>query len=151
MGLDLEWNKGPVTSVSLHLVILQEIISSKTYSPKKIVNTCSHSNITVWVCILNMHRWEIPNQPAARYFCIYVGYNHWKYEDCISYGSKVIAKVKVDNGQTDRTFERASLVEYACQIWRLYIWRFKNWRQTGQKQYAPIIRSGGIKKTQKHV
>ena len=41
--------RGPVTSVSLHLVILKEIIPIKTYSPmhKKIVNTCSHSNITV--------------------------------------------------------------------------------------------------------
>ena len=41
--------RGPVTSVSLHLVILKEIISIKTYSRmhKKIVNTCSHSNITV--------------------------------------------------------------------------------------------------------
>ena len=41
--------RGPVTSVSLHLVILKEIISIKTYSPipKKIVNTCPHSNITV--------------------------------------------------------------------------------------------------------
>ena len=41
--------RGPETSVSLHLVILKEIISIKTYSPmhKKIVNTCSHSNITV--------------------------------------------------------------------------------------------------------
>ena len=48
--------RGPVTSVSLHLVILKDIISIKTYSPmhKKIVNTCSHSNITVWVCILNI-------------------------------------------------------------------------------------------------
>ena len=36
---------------------------------------------------------------------------HAKYEVSISYGSKVIAKVKVDNRQTDR--------------------------QTGQKQYAP--------------
>ena len=44
---------------------------------------------------------------------------HAKYEVPISYGSKVMAKVKVDNRQTDR--------------------------QTGQKQYAPIIRSGGIK------
>ena len=41
--------RGPVTLVSLHLVILKGIISIKTYSPmhKKIVNTCSHSNITV--------------------------------------------------------------------------------------------------------
>ena len=41
--------RGPVTSVSLHLVILMEIISIKTYFPmhKKIVNTCSRSNITV--------------------------------------------------------------------------------------------------------
>ena len=41
---------------------------------------------------------------------------HAKYEVSISHSSKIIAKVKVD---TDR--------------------------QTGQKQYAPIIRSGGIK------
>ena len=44
---------------------------------------------------------------------------HAKYEVSISYGSKVTAKVKVDNRQTDK--------------------------QTGQKQYAPIIQSGGIK------
>ena len=48
---------------------------------------------------------------------------HAKYEVPISYGSKVMAKVKVDNKQTDRQTDR----------------------QTGQKQYAPIIRSGGIK------
>ena len=53
--LSLSWDwisggtRGPVTSVSVNLVILMEIISIKTYSHmhKKIVNTCSHSNITV--------------------------------------------------------------------------------------------------------
>ena len=43
-----------------------------------------------------------------------------KYEVSISYGSKVIAKVKADNKQTDRQTNK----------------------QTEQKQYAPIIRSG---------
>ena len=47
---------------------------------------------------------------------------HAKYEVSISYGSKLIAKVKVDR-QTDRQTNK----------------------QTGQKKYAPIIRSGGIK------
>ena len=53
--LSLSWEKisggtrDPVTSVNLHLVILMEIISIKTYSPmhKKIVNTCSHRNISL--------------------------------------------------------------------------------------------------------
>ena len=40
---------------------------------------------------------------------------HAKYEVSISYGSKVIAKVKVDNRQTDKQTDR----------------------RTGQKQYAP--------------
>ena len=40
---------------------------------------------------------------------------HAKYEVSISYGSKFIAKVKVDNRQTDRQTDK----------------------QTGQKQYAP--------------
>ena len=46
-----------------------------------------------------------------------------KYEVSISYGSKVIAKVKVDNRQTDKHTDK----------------------QTGQKQYAPdhSIRGGG--------
>ena len=48
---------------------------------------------------------------------------HAKYEVSISYGSKVMAKVKVDNRQTDRQTNR----------------------QTGQKQYAPIMRSKCIK------
>ena len=48
---------------------------------------------------------------------------HAKYEVSISYGSKVIAKVKVDIRQTNKATNR----------------------QTGQKQYAPIMRSGGIK------
>ena len=42
-----------------------------------------------------------------------------KYEVFISYGSDVIANVKVDNRQTDK--------------------------HTGQKQYAPIIPSRGLK------
>ena len=50
-----------------------------------------------------------------------------KYKVSISYGSKVIAKVKVDNRHTDRQTNRQTE------------------KQTGQKQYAPIIRSGGIK------
>ena len=40
---------------------------------------------------------------------------HTKYEVSISYGSKVIAKVKVDNGQANKQTDK----------------------QTGQKQYAP--------------
>ena len=44
---------------------------------------------------------------------------HAKYEVSISYGSKVIAKVKVDNRQTNRQTDRQTN------------------RQTGQKQYAP--------------
>ena len=42
-----------------------------------------------------------------------------KYEVGISYGSKVIAKVKVDNRQTDKQTDRQTD------------------RQRGQKQYAP--------------
>ena len=45
---------------------------------------------------------------------------HAKYEVSTSNGSKIIAKVKVNNRQTDK--------------------------QTGQKQYAPIIRSVGLKR-----
>ena len=82
--LTLSWDKisggtrGPVTSVSLHLVILMEIISIKTYSPmgKKIVNTCSHSNITVWVYILNIVE-KSPTSPRHAIFSIYVGHHHW--------------------------------------------------------------------------
>ena len=48
---------------------------------------------------------------------------HAKYEVSISYGSNVIAKVKVDNRQTTD---------------------IQTNKQTGQKQYAPIIRSGDI-------
>ena len=44
---------------------------------------------------------------------------HAKYEVYISYGSKVIAKVKVDNRQTNKQTDR------------------QKDRQTGQKQYAP--------------
>ena len=50
---------------------------------------------------------------------------HAKYEVSISYGSKVIAKVKVDNRQTNRQTDR----------------------QTGQKQYAPDHSIRGHKKT----
>ena len=44
---------------------------------------------------------------------------HVKYKVSISYGSKVIAKVKVDNRQTDKQTDRQTD------------------KQTGQKQYAP--------------
>ena len=44
---------------------------------------------------------------------------HAKYEVSISYGSKVIVKVKVDNIQTNRQTDRQTN------------------KQTGQKQYAP--------------
>ena len=44
---------------------------------------------------------------------------HVKYEVSISYGSKVIGKVKVDNRQTDRQKDKQTD------------------KQTGQKQYAP--------------
>ena len=49
---------------------------------------------------------------------------HAKYEVSISYGSKVIANVKVDNRQTNRQTDR----------------------QTGQKQYAPDHSIRGHKK-----
>ena len=48
---------------------------------------------------------------------------HAKYEDSISYGSKVIAKVKVDNRQTDRQTNKQTDKQTD--------------RQRGQKQYAP--------------
>ena len=54
---------------------------------------------------------------------------HAKYEVSISYISKFIAKVKVDNRQTDKQTDKHTD------------------KQTGQKQYAPIIRFGGIKRT----
>ena len=50
---------------------------------------------------------------------------HAKYEVSISYGSKVIAKVKVDNRQTNRQTNK----------------------QTGQKQYAPDHSIRGHKNT----
>ena len=59
---------------------------------------------------------------------------HAKYEVSISYGSKVIAKVKVDNRQTDKQTNRQTD------------------RQTDRKDknnMPPIIRSGGIKKIMK--
>ena len=71
-------------------------------------------------------------------------------------------KFKITKSLTLVSFERASLVEYTCQIWSLYLLRFKSYRrrlklttdrqtdrqtnkqterqtdrQTGQKQYAP--------------
>ena len=49
---------------------------------------------------------------------------HAKYEVSISYGSKVIAKVKVDNRQTDKQTDRQD-----------------------KNNMPPIIRSGGIKST----
>ena len=55
---------------------------------------------------------------------------HAKYEVSISNGSKVIAKVKVDNRQTDRQTNRQTN------------------RQTDREDknnMPPIIRSGGIK------
>ena len=54
-----------------------EIISIKTYSPmhKKIVNTCSHSNITVWVYILNIVKKSLTS-PRRAIFSIYVGHHH---------------------------------------------------------------------------
>ena len=73
---------------------------------------------------------------------------------------KVKVKVKITRSLSVVSFERASLVEYACQIWSLYLLRFKSYsedgitdkrmdgrtdrqtnrqtdKQTGQKQYAP--------------
>ena len=58
---------------------------------------------------------------------------HAKYEVSISHGSKVIAKVKVVNRQTDKQTDRQTDKQTN--------------KQTGQKQYAPIILSGGIKIT----
>ena len=66
-------------------------------------------------------------------------------------------KVKVTRSLTLVSFERASLVEYACQIWSLYtsngskvIAKVKvDNKQTDRQDknnMPPIIRSGGIKK-----
>ena len=54
---------------------------------------------------------------------------HTKYEVSISYGSKVIAKVKVDNRQKDKNTD-------------MYIVQFDG---VCLKQLPPIIQSGGIK------
>ena len=53
---------------------------------------------------------------------------HAKYEVSISYGSKVIAKVKVDNRQTNRQINKQTD------------------KHTGQKQYAPDHSIPGHKK-----
>ena len=53
------------------------------------------------------------------------------YEVSISFGSKVIAIVKVDNRQTNKQSNRQTNKQTN--------------KQTGQKQYAPNIRSGGMK------
>ena len=55
---------------------------------------------------------------------------HAKYEVSISYGSKVIAKVKVDNRQIDKQTDRHLQTD----------------RQIGQKQYAPDHSVRGHKK-----
>ena len=69
---------------------------------------------------------------------------------------KAIFSFKVTRSLTLVSFERASLVEYACQIWSLYLLRFKSysegysWQQTNRQEennMPPIIRSGGIKIT----
>ena len=59
---------------------------------------------------------------------------HAKYEVSISYGSKVIAKVKVDNRQKDRQTDR--------QI-------DKQTNRQDKNNMPPIIRSGGIRQTNK--
>ena len=56
-------------------------------------------------------------------------------------------KFKVTGSLTLVSFKRVSLVEYACQIWSLYLLRFESYseglswqqrdKQTGQKQYDP--------------
>ena len=51
---------------------------------------------------------------------------HAKYEVSISYGSKVIAKVKVDNRQTNRQADKQT-------------------DKQDKNNMPPIIRSGGIK------
>ena len=56
---------------------------------------------------------------------------HAKYEDSISYGSKDIAKVKVDNRQTDRQTNKQT---------------DKQTDREDKNNMPPIIRSGGIKK-----
>ena len=38
-------------------------------------------------------------------------------------------KVKITRTLTLVSFERASLMEYACQIWSLYLLRFKSYRE----------------------
>ena len=70
-------------------------------------------------------------------------------------------EVKVTRSLTLVSFKRASLVEYACQIWSLYLLQFKSYSElklTTDKQtdkqtdrqdknnMPPIIRSGGIKR-----
>ena len=55
---------------------------------------------------------------------------HVKYEVSISYGSKVIAKVKVDNRQTDRQTNRQT---------------DKQTNRQDKNNMPPIIRSRGIK------
>ena len=58
---------------------------------------------------------------------------HAKYEVSISYGSKVIAKVKVDNRQSDRQTNKQTNIQTN--------------RQIGQKQYAPDHSIRGHKNT----
>ena len=55
---------------------------------------------------------------------------HAKYEVAISYGSKVIAKVKVDNRQTNKQTNRQTN---------------KQTDRQDKNNMPPIIRSGGIK------
>ena len=57
---------------------------------------------------------------------------HAKYEVSISYGSKIIAKVKVDNRQTNKQTDKQTDRQTD--------------KQTGQKQYAPDHSIRGIKK-----
>ena len=59
---------------------------------------------------------------------------HGKYEVSISYSSKVIAKVKVDNRQTDKQTNRQTDRQTDKQTDR-----------QDKKNMPPIIRSGGIK------
>ena len=77
-------------------------------------------------------------------WCHLKGQNWWsmhaKYEVSISYGSNVIAKVKVDNRQTSRqtkrqTDKQTDRTKTICPDHSI----------RRHKQYAPIIRSGGIK------
>ena len=95
---------------------------------------------------------ESTNATKTRYICkiYYIPSMVTKTEKDIF---SVKVKVKVTRSLTLMSFGRASLVEYACQTWSIYLLRFKSIanvkvvnRQTDRtKTICPKIRSGGIK------